>query len=291
MRRASTCLAVLGLAILGLTGVASAAPTVKLKAVAVPLKGYPHTGNIAGAGAALSVEYQITGTEYGGFPPPIIGVNFFLPTGSVLDSKGFPTCPESTIFEKKEPEACPKGSNISPLDSEGHAEGRVHGVVSFGKTRVQEEAELFAFFKPGGGLEFFTFGHTPTTLEIPSGGLYEQLKGAGGFGPKLKSKVPLVETVPGAPFASVESIKGVFGAAHPGPGGKKDPKHAVYYGRVPKTCPKGFLNLKTEVIFAENGEESKPETVTAEYHAPCPRGAKKSAKKKSAKKTHRAKHR
>jgi hypothetical protein len=271
MRRASTCLAVLGLAVLGLTGVASAAPTVQLKAVAVPIKGYPDTGNIAGAGAALNVEYTISGTEYGGFPPPVIGINFYLPPESKITSSGFKTCPEATIFEKKEPEACPKESNASPEDAEHHAEGKVLGVVAFGKTRVKEESELFAFFKPGGGLEFFTFGHTPTTLEIPSRGLYTNLGGAGGFGPKFTGKVPLVETVPGAPFASVEKITVKVGAGHPGAGGKKDPKHAVYYGRVPKKCPKGFLLLKTEVIFAENGEESKPITVPAEYKAPCPK--------------------
>ena len=41
MRRASTCLALLGLAVLGLTGVASAAPTVTFKAKAVPIPGLP----------------------------------------------------------------------------------------------------------------------------------------------------------------------------------------------------------------------------------------------------------
>jgi len=271
MRRTSTCCAVLALALLGLASAASAAPTVKLKAVAVPIKGYPDTGNIAGAGAGLNVEYVISGSEYGGFPPPVIGINFFLPPEAKIDSKGFVTCPEATITEKKEPEACPKGSAASPLDAGGHAEGKVDGVVSFGKTRVPEEAELFAFFKPGGGLEFFTFGHSPTTLEIPSAGLYSQINGGGGFGPKFDAKVPLVETVPGAPYASVEKINVNVGAAH----GPKSPKKATYYGREPKKCPKGFELLKTEVIFAENGEESKPEIATAEYKAPCPKGAKK----------------
>ena len=53
MRRISTCLAVLGLAVLGLSASASAAPTITLKAKAVPIPGFPGTGNILGAGAAL----------------------------------------------------------------------------------------------------------------------------------------------------------------------------------------------------------------------------------------------
>src|SRR4029077_19513079 len=88
MRRASTCLALLGsLAVLGLPAVASAAaPTVAFKAKAVPIPKpgggtYPHTGNILGAGAALQAEYTITGSGYGvttqnpaGGKPPISGV-------------------------------------------------------------------------------------------------------------------------------------------------------------------------------------------------------------------------
>ncbi len=67
MRRASTCLAVLGLALLALAGTASAAPTVTFKAKAVPIPGFPHTGNIFGAGAAVEAEFHISGTEYGGY--------------------------------------------------------------------------------------------------------------------------------------------------------------------------------------------------------------------------------
>ena len=58
MRRASTCVAVVGLALLALAGTAQAVPTVTLKAEAVPIPGFPHTGNIYGAGAAVKAEYQ-----------------------------------------------------------------------------------------------------------------------------------------------------------------------------------------------------------------------------------------
>src|SRR5213080_4039649 len=67
MRRASICVALFGLALLGLAGTASATPTVTLKAEAVPIKGFPHTGNIYGAGAAVKAVINIKGTEYGGF--------------------------------------------------------------------------------------------------------------------------------------------------------------------------------------------------------------------------------
>src|SRR4029077_5433200 len=86
MRRASTCLAVLALAVLALPSLASAAPTVTLKAVAAPTPkpgggNWPGTGNIYGAGAAVEAEYHISGTEYGGFPPPPLCGDIHPPTG------------------------------------------------------------------------------------------------------------------------------------------------------------------------------------------------------------------
>jgi hypothetical protein len=257
MRRASTCLAVLGLALLALPGVASAVPTVKFKAEAVPIPGYKDTGNILGAGAAVQTEYQISGTEYFGSPPPIIGVNFYTPKGTVLHPSGFPTCSEETVRQFG-PIKCPKESKAGPI-------GSALGYVTLGGERVEETVEIFSFYKPGGGFIFFTDGHTPVSLEILSPGKYKNFVGGGGFGPELEVTVPEVASVPGAPFASVKTIKGKAGSAY-----KKNGK-PVYYGRVPKTCPKGGFPIKTEIIFAENGEESKPVPVTAEYKAPCPR--------------------
>jgi hypothetical protein len=270
MRRASTCVAVLALAAFALPSLASAAPEVKLKAVAVPIPKlssgfpptqvgtYPGTGNIYGAGAAIEAEYQISGTEYGGFPPPIIGVNFWLPKGTKLHPSGFKTCSVALIEVQKEPEKCPKGSVAGPT-------GEVLGVVAFGKERVEEKATLNSFFTPGGGVGFFTRGISPTLVEVPSSGIY--VGPNEGFGNELKTKVPLISTVPGAPFAVVKVIKIKVGAAF------KQGKKLISYGTVPKKgqCPKGGFNIKSTVIFAENGEESKPLPVTVKYKAPCPR--------------------
>src|SRR6202142_4272768 len=131
MRRISAYLAVLlGLAVLGLSATASAAPTVTLKAKAVPIPGFPHTGNILGAGAALQAEYTISGTEYGGHPTPLTGVTFFLPSGVRLHPQGFPTCAES-VLKISGPVGCPRKSKAGPV-------GRARGVVSFGTERVAE---------------------------------------------------------------------------------------------------------------------------------------------------------
>ena len=202
---------------------------------------------------------RISGTEYGGFPPPLIGVTAFLPAGVKLHPQGFATCPTKTIFEENAPERCPKGSRAGPV-------GKVYGVVAFGETRVKESAELSSFFAPGGGgLEFFTAGHSPVSLEIPSSATLTNLNGGAGFGPKLIAQVPLVETVPGAPDASVEAIDITVGAAY-----RKNGR-TVYYGRVPKKCLKGGFRVRSELTFAESGDVSKPETVTVNFRAPCPK--------------------
>src|SRR5271169_2095318 len=258
MRRASTVVAVLAVGLLALPAVAGAAPVVKFKAEAVPITGFKGTGNHLGAGAAVHAEYQIEGTEYGGFPPPIVGVNFYLPSGTKLHTTGFPTC-EKSVLEQTGPSGCKKGTEAGPI-------GNVLGIVSFGSERVEETATLQSFYAPGGGFEFFTNGHSPVSLEILSAGHYVSVGGAGGFGPELITEVPLVSTVPGAPYASVKSINVKVGSAY------KKGKETIYYGRVPKKCPKGGFPIKTEVIFDEGGANPPvPEPVAATYKAPCPK--------------------
>jgi predicted YcjX-like family ATPase len=71
--------------------------------------------------------------------------------------------------------------------------------------------------------------------------------------------VKLVDSVPGAPPVSTESINLKVGAAY------KHGKRTIYYGTVPKRCPKGGFPAKLELTFASG------ETVTTNYKAPCPK--------------------
>ncbi len=257
LRRSLAIIVILGAALLAAPGAAPAAPEVKFKVVPLSIPGYPGTGYLLGAGAALEAEYRISGTEYGGFPPPLVGVNFYLPPGTKIHPAGFPTCQDSILLVEKEPARCPAGSRAGPP-------GTVQGIVAFGQTRVPEESSIESFFAPGGGLTFFTFGHSPVSLEIPSSAHYENLAGAGGAGPELVSQVPLVETVPGAPDASVERIDLRVGAAMRVHG------HTVYYGTVPATCPKAGFTVRTVLTFAGLGGLA-PQSVNRQYTAPCPR--------------------
>ncbi|HEV7162574.1 MAG TPA: hypothetical protein VGN25_04895 [Solirubrobacteraceae bacterium] len=266
MRRSATCLAMAGLVALMLAGTAAATPVVTLKGEAVPIPGFPHTGNILGAGADVEGEITIKGTEYGGYPPPVIGITLSLPTGTRLFPSGFPTCPDSVLVTQHEPAKCPKGSRAGPT---GHA----FGFVVFGGERVPEEVAIEPFFAPGGGINFYVEGHAPASIEVTSTGRFTAFGGGGGYGPKAIVQVPLVETVPGAPDASVERIVGKLGAARrvvKEKGGHRTTE-TVYYGRVPTKCPKGGFPVKAEVTFAELGGLPQ-QTVTTLYKAPCPPG-------------------
>jgi hypothetical protein len=258
MRRASTCLALAVLAPAAAAPAASATPTVTLKAQAVPIPHFPNTGLKFGAGAAVKVEYTIKGTEYEGSPPPLEGVNFFLPAGTRLHPSGFPTCRRSLLEPSGPgPGACPRGSRAGPV-------GEVVGFVTLGGERVHERATLESFYAPGGGLEFFTAGHSPVSLEILSVGHYTHLGGGGGYGPELIAEVPLVPSLPGAPFVSVERIKVTVGSAIRSHG------RTIYYGTVPRRCPKKYFPVRSELIFAAVGGLSR-QVVTKTYRAPCPR--------------------
>jgi hypothetical protein len=267
MRKMSTLLAVAGLAVLGLSavlpGVATAAPEVKFKAVPVPVpiepanphsKTYPHTGYILGAGAAIEAEFTIHGTEYAteygvGSPSPLVGVKVYLPKGTTLHPQGFATCSKA-ILESEGPKGCSKKSYAGPV-------GEARGHLSFGSTRVEETLTVQPYFRAGGGLVFFAYGKSPAVVELyPEGTLSPT---GGPFSDVFTTNVPLVEGLPGQPDGSAEFIKVKVGAA------RKQGKKLISYGTVPKTCPKGSLEIKAELTFLSG------ETVTVSYKAPCPK--------------------
>jgi len=251
MRRTSACLAVLGLATFVLPVLASAAPTVKLVAKAVPIAGFPGTGNKLGAGAAVEAKFTIKGTEStGGVPSQITHVNFYLPTGTKLHPQGFVTCAPATL-ENIGPSGCPKKSQASPVGSAGV-------VDPIGGELVKESATLQAFFAPGGGLQFYANAASPISAQLlVAKGSYTSV--GGPYGLKLSSEVQLVQSVPGAPPVSTESINIKVGAAY------RKGKKTISYGTMPKKCPKGGFPVKSEITFATG------ETVTTSYKAPCPK--------------------
>lgn len=248
-RALASCLALLVLCPLVLVAAASAAPTVTFKAKPVPIPGFPGTGNILGAGAEVVVQDTIAGTEYGGFPSPLVLLSIAAPAGTEVTPTGFATC-ASTALEISGPAGCPKKSIAGPV-------GEGTGVVTFGGEQVEEKVTLQAFFAPDNGLVIYADGSTPVSLQIVEKGHW--VRAAPPYGPELIVEIPLVESLPGAPDASILSFKVAVGAAYR-KGGK-----TISYITLPSRCPRAGAPIESELSFLSG------ERTTVAYRQPCPR--------------------
>jgi hypothetical protein len=168
---------------------AEAAPTVVLTS---SLAESSHLGE----GSVATAKLHIEGTEYGGFPPALIGVTLRLPAGTVVSATGFPTCSAMTLQDVG-PAGCPAASHAGPTTS-------FRVAISFGTERVPENGSVMPFFSPEGGVLLYFEAHSPAQLEFVALGHYEPP--IPPFGPALTLEIPLVETVPGAPFASFKEL-------------------------------------------------------------------------------------
>jgi hypothetical protein len=254
LRATQRIAAVVGVSLLacGVAGLGSvsawAAPKATLELKAIPIPGYPGTGDIAGAGAEVESRVTISGNEYDGSPSPLTAINIFAPAGVKVNSAGFPTCPPATL-ETDGPVGCPGSSRAGPV-------GSGLGVVSFAGERVPEEVSIHEFFAPAGGLTFYVEGHTPTSFQVVEAARWTT---AGRpYGPELEVEVPLIETLPGADDASVLSFRVKVGAARRA-GGRPQ-----YYFTLPKRCPKGGYPTKMELKFLSG------EATTTTDSQPCP---------------------
>jgi hypothetical protein len=237
------------LASLALAPVATAAPTATLKVSALPIPGFPGTGDILGAGAEVEVQMTISGTEYGGFPSPLTELNFFAPAGVGVDATGFPIC-AAAVLEADGPGGCPQKSSAGPP-------GVGLGVVAFGGERVPESVSIQSFFALGGGLSFYVEGRTPSSFQILEKAHW--IPAGAPYGKEVLIEVPLVETVPQGPDASVLSFKVKVGAAY------KRGRKTVSYITQPRRCPGGGFPVKAELRFLSG------ETTTLVDDVPCPK--------------------
>src|SRR5579875_1967978 len=168
-----------------LPAAAPATPTVQFKAKIVPIPGFPHTGNILGAGADLETEFFIHGSEYDfGHPAPLRRVEVYFPKGTKIDTAPFPSNCKPAELEARGPRACAKEKAGPP--------GKAEGVVNIGGEPIPETTTIYPAFTKG-GLLFFVEGSHPAKIEKVSVGHWVYKTG-GPYGPKIVVEVPLIET-------------------------------------------------------------------------------------------------
>jgi hypothetical protein len=279
MRRSLLALGTVALCALvpfALPAAASAAPQVEARAKILPIPHFPHTGNILGAGADLETYFKITGSEYDfGHPAPLRRVEVFFPKGTTIRLNGFPSGCTPAMLEKGGARACKKEQAGPP--------GHTNGVVNIGGEPIPETVTVTPFFTKG-GLLFWIEGSTPTKIEKVAVGHWTHA--AAPYGPEIVVEVPLIETLPGAPDASAETIVNIAGAA------RRMGKKTIYYGTIPRFCPKGGFPGKAVLSFGA-GAESTWESSTALVKVPCPTLALKGGRVVKVKRTanRRAAHR
>jgi hypothetical protein len=169
------------------------------------------------------------GAPPGQVPPPLTGIELRYPAnlGLYLTGLGLATCTVQ-VLEARGPGGC------SPNSVMGY--GEVSSGVVFGTKIVNESAPITIFRAPthGGFLAvlFYAQGSVPVDARVIFPGLL--LPSPSPFGGVVNIHVPLVETLPGAPYVSVLGLRSTIG-----------PRKVVYYenvgGQVLGYRPKGIL--------------------------------------------------
>jgi hypothetical protein len=221
------------------------------------------SGVLAGSGS-LDATLKVEGTEYGGFPPPIVGVTLGLPVGTTFSAMNHPTCAQA-VLEQTGPSGCPEGSEAGPV-------GDALSIISFGSERVEESALVESFFAPGGGFNLFVDGHSPVSLEILAHGAVS--------GNVVSIEVPLVSTVPGAPYASIKELWLRLGETEE----QEDLDHFTSGVTLPFECPASGAFSWAAGVTVDEGGANPPQARTTESTATtgCPSGQEPSRGKRAA---------
>jgi hypothetical protein len=177
-----------------------------------------------GEGAIVTNTFNFTGNEYYGHPQPLRRLTVHLPAGFGGSATGFVTCDRGTLGTSG-PTRCPPGSRAGL--------GSITTYVAFGAERVEERGSVEAFVGPSDTLNFYGEGHTPVQFEFAMTAAYAP--DTPPFGRVLNLEVPLIETVPGAPLASITSLTLAYGAT------RTEGGLPVSLVTLPQECPPGEL--------------------------------------------------
>lgn len=213
--------------------------------------------NRLGGRTTLNFGFSLSAPP-GQVPPPLTQIQLRYPRnlGIDLSGLGLATC-TAQILTTSGPRACPPNSVMG------------YGVVStgiiLGSTIITENAPITILRAPYNSrsnlaLLFYAEGTKPVSTDTVFSGLL--VPAPMPFGGQVNIGVPLVETLPGAPYISVTHLHATLG-----------PDGVTYYERVagvtlaykplgillPPRCPHGGFQFSAEFAF-ENGSHAKAHT-------------------------------
>ncbi len=208
----------------------------------------------------------------GELPPPLIEMQLRYPSGInfFLNNLGIRTCTQP-VLEASGPAGCPPDSAM------GY--GVVRTGIVLGGTPVEENSPITILRAPERdghlSLLFFAEGRQPVVTNVTFSGLL--LPAREPFGGNVKIGVPLVETLPGAPYVSVLHLHATIG-----------PEHLTYYHTVdgvslafapqgillPPTCPRASFPFAAIFVFSDGTQALANTTV------PCPVGGRRTTRRR-----------
>jgi hypothetical protein len=245
MRRASALAAVLlGLCLTNAPAV-RAAPAATLVTAFVPER--------LGQRSTLDFGFSFSAPA-GQVPPPLTQIELRYPNnlGIALSGLGLATCAAQTL-EASGPSACSSNAVMG--------RGRVFTGIVLGATIIAESAPITVVRAPDQegriGLLFYSEGITPVNNRVVFPG--QLLPASAPFGGLVSIGVPLVPTLPGAPYISVIRLQTTLG-----PIGVTYYEHAggrtlAYRPRgilLPNSCPAGGFPFAAEFGFADGSHAS-----------------------------------
>lgn len=201
----------------------------------------------------------------GQVPPPLTQVELRYPSnlGIALSGLGLATCAVATLESVQGAGACPPDSVMG--------RGEAFTGIVLGGTPITETAPIVVLRAPDNegriALLFYAEGTAPVNTRIVFPGLL--LPASSPFGGLVSIGVPLVPTLPGAPYISVLNLRATLG-----------PIGVTYYERVggvtlaytprgillPNACPRGGFPFAAQFGFQDGSRASASTTV------PCPKG-------------------
>jgi hypothetical protein len=242
------------------------APPRQLTGAATQTTAYLHASfqpSRLGGRSTLQFEFSFSAPP-GEVPPPLVEMQLRYPRhiNFYIAGLGLEECPQATL-EAHGPRACPRNSVM------GY--GVVRTGIVLGGTPVLESSPITILRAPERegdlALFFYAEGTHPVEADVLFSGLL--LSANEPFGGKVQIGVPLVETLPGAPYVSVLHLHATIG-----------PEHLTYFHNVDGVSlafkPKGILLPRTcpphAFPFAASFAFSNETRAVAHTTVQCPRG-------------------
>jgi hypothetical protein len=213
-----------------------------------------------GAPTNLSAK-TVFAYSVGDVPTPVSNVTAYGPAGLEVNVTGAGTCAKAKL-EDEGPSACPSDSRI------GFGGGV--GLVEIAKEIIKEPFTLDFFLAPpeDGHLAILVYVNAVTPVSLQLVLVAKEIHGPKPYGFGVSVEVPPIPTLPGASYASAETVEISIGSQKVAYYQKIHGKRKLIHVKglvVPKRCPAGGFPFEVSIGFLD-GTSS-----TDKYTAPCPR--------------------